>query len=693
MTGGSIGKIFHIGKDALMAIAIVGVLLIMIVPMSPFMMDVMLTLSITLALMILMTSMSVMQPLEFSVFPTILLFSTMFRLALNVATTRLILLHGSEGDLAAGKVIRAFGEFVVGGNYVVGFIVFIILIIINFVVITKGAGRISEVAARFTLDAMPGKQLAIDADLNAGIITEAEARQRRSRIESEADFYGAMDGASKFVRGDAVAGLLITIINVLGGFIIGVAQQNMSLTDALKVYTLLTVGDGLVTQIPALIVSTAAGVIVTKVAKEDSLSDSLTHQLLKRWKPLILVACILMLMGFMPGLPSIPFMIMAVIAGTHALRVRKRELQREMQAAENAAPGQAQVEERKEKNEVTLAPIDILRLEVGYDLIQLVDQRVGGTFPSRIIAIRNQFAQEFGVIIPPVHICDNLRLRSGEYRILLKGANVGGGDLLPHHCLAMSPGMTTRKLDGVETHEPAFGLPALWISEEKREEAIVAGYTVVDLGSVMATHLTEIVRRNLHEIFNRQDLVRMIDQFKEQYPKVVSDLIPELLPFGTVLKVLQNLLKEQISVRDLLTIFETLADLAPHTKDIDVLTEQVRVALGRTITQQFMHHDGTIGAICLEKGLEERLVGSIHSQQSGGQMIIEPGTARSIIEGIGQTMEHNAQAMQQPVLLTTQMLRPHLRRLLERFLPNLPVLSHSEVAGNAQVRMLGMIGA
>lgn len=693
MTGGSIGKIFHIGKDALMAIAIVGVLLIMIVPMSPFMMDVMLTLSITLALMILMTSMSVMQPLEFSVFPTILLFSTMFRLALNVATTRLILLHGSEGDLAAGKVIRAFGEFVVGGNYVVGFIVFIILIIINFVVITKGAGRISEVAARFTLDAMPGKQLAIDADLNAGIITEAEARQRRSRIESEADFYGAMDGASKFVRGDAVAGLLITIINVLGGFIIGVAQQKMSLTDALKVYTLLTVGDGLVTQIPALIVSTAAGVIVTKVAKEDSLSDSLTRQLLARWKPLILVACILMLMGFMPGLPSIPFMIMAVIAGTHALRVRKRELQREMQAVENAAPGQAQVEERKEKNEVTLAPIDILRLEVGYDLIQLVDQRVGGTFPSRIIAIRNQFAQEFGVIIPPVHICDNLRLRSGEYRILLKGANVGGGDLLPHHCLAMSPGMTTRKLDGVETHEPAFGLPALWISEEKREEAIVAGYTVVDLGSVMATHLTEIVRRNLHEIFNRQDLVRMIDQFKEQYPKVVSDLIPELLPFGTVLKVLQNLLKEQISVRDLLTIFETLADLAPHTKDIDVLTEQVRVALGRTITQQFMHHDGTIGAICLEKGLEERLVGSIHSQQSGGQMIIEPGTARSIIEGIGQTMEHNAQAMQQPVLLTTQMLRPHLRRLLERFLPNLPVLSHSEVAGNAQVRMLGMIGA
>ncbi len=685
-----IKQIFN--KDIILALAIVGILFVMIIPLPPFALDIFLVLSITIALLIMLISIYAVKPLDFSVFPTILLFVTMFRLALNIASTRLILLHGADGENAAGTVISSFGDFVVGGNYVVGFIVFVILVIINFIVITKGAGRISEVAARFTLDAMPGKQLAIDADLNAGIISDIEAKTRRKSIEQESDFYGAMDGASKFVRGDAIAGLLITIINILAGFIIGIVQNDMTFLDALKVYTLLTVGDGLVTQIPALIVSTSSGVVVTKVVRDTSLQESIASQMFQRYKPMGIVAGLLFMLGIIPGLPTIPFFMIGIILGVYAWQGSQGKKKEEQSKELAESTHQADVAEMPGDADNVLPALDILRLEVGYDLIPMVDQRVGGTFLARILSIRKQFAQEMGVIVPSVHICDNLRLKSNEYQLLLKGAKVGGGDLLPHHCLAMSPGMTTRKIDGIETQDPTFGLPAIWIPEEKKEEAIVAGYTVVDLASVMATHLTEVIRKNLHNILNRQDLQALIDQFKEQYPKVVSELIPELLPFGVVLRVLQNLLKEDVPIRDLLTIFETLADVAPSIKDADTLTEHVRVALGRSITQLYMQPNGSLDALCLEKSLEEKLAASIHAHQGISQLIIDPNMAKAIIESIGSAMERNMNSAVPPVVLTSQIMRPHLRKLLEKFIPNLSVLSHGEVAGYASVKTLSMIG-
>ncbi len=678
-------------RDIGLVLALAGLIFLMVIPLPPFMLDLFLVTSIAFSVLILLISVYANKPLDFSVFPTMLLFSTLLRLSLNIASTRLILLHGGDGQEAAGQVIKSFGHFVVGGNYVVGTVVFIILVIINFVVITKGAGRIAEVAARFTLDAMPGKQLAIDADLNAGIINNQDAIARREAIGQEADFYGAMDGASKFVRGDAIAGILITIINVVGGFIIGVAQQGMPLIQALQVYTILTVGDGLVAQIPALIVSLAAGLIVTKVSKKDRLADEITMQAFSQWRPLAMIGVMLLLMGAVPGLPKVPFFIMALAAGFVSYRAYRAAVVKSYESQAAVTKGSASQEAAPDQKEL-VPQLDVLEFEVGYDLISLVDQRSGGELPARIVGIRKQFASEMGILLPPVHIRDNLKLRPTEYRILLKGAVVGTSELLPQHSLALDPGTTTRRIEGIETKDPTFGLDALWIPDEQKEKAIIAGYTVVDLPSVAATHLMEIVRRNLNEIFGRQDLSTLLEQLKTTHPRVVADLIPDMLPFGTVLKVLQNLLHERVSVRDLLTIMETLAEYAPSTKDSSELTEHVRVALGRSISQQYVASDQNLYVITLDRTLEEKLVHAITPTNTGPQIAIDPDLAKEVVERLGNEAKRHLTNNQPPVVLTSQQVRPHLFRLIERFIPNLAVLAHSEVAGRALVKPLGMIG-
>ncbi len=673
-------------------LGVASLILLMVLPVPPILMDILLVLSIAFSIIIFLVGFYIVRPLDFSVFPTMILFATLLRLTLNIASTRLILLNGSNGEGAAGEVIRAFGFFVAGGNYVVGFIVFIILVIVNFVVITKGAGRIAEVAARFTLDSMPGKQLAIDADLNSGIINDKEALRRRETLEREADFYGAMDGASKFVRGDAIAGILIVIVNVVGGLIIGMAQNGMNLIDAVKIYTLLSIGDGLVSQIPALIVSVSAGLIVTKVSKSEKLADEIGRQAMMQWKPLMLASLLLITLGMVPGLPRIPFWVIGLALGYAGYRIHEKEkakaLNAQMAIDLGHEGGEAQVAEKAD----AVPPMDLLELEVGYDLVSLVDQKSGGEFPSRIIGIRRQLAGDMGVILPPVHIRDNLKLKPAEYRIFLRGAVLGKGELLPHHSLALDPGMTTRRVEGIPTKDPTFGLAALWIPDERKEEAVIAGYTVVDLASVMATHLAEIVRKNLHELFGRQELAVLLDQLKTTHPRVVSEINPEGLTAGTVLKVVQNLLREQVSIRDLRTILECLADCAAKIKDPFELTEHVRVALGRAIAQQHLASDQTLYAITLPRALEEKLLQSVSSSQNGPQLALEPTLAKSVVEQIGQEAKRNMASNQPPVVLTSQQVRPHLYRLIERFIPNLAVLAHGEVAGHVKVRPVAMIG-
>ncbi|QQR81137.1 MAG: flagellar biosynthesis protein FlhA [Deltaproteobacteria bacterium] len=676
-------------SDFFLILALASIVMLMVIPLPPIMLDIFLVFSMTISLMMLLISFYAQRPLEFSAFPTLLLFATLLRLTLNIASTRLILLNGAQGEAAAGQVIRAFGYFIIGGNYVVGLIVFIILIVINFVVITKGAGRIAEVAARFTLDAMPGKQLAIDADLNAGIINDKEALRRREELQKEADFYGSMDGASKFVRGDAIAGILITVVNIVGGFIIGVIQEGLPLVQAAKVYTVLSIGDGLVSQIPSLIVSTAAGLIVTKVSKKERLSEEISAQAFGGWRPMLMASVILTTIGIVPGLPHIPFLLFGSIAGYSSYRIwtlnKKKTLEDEIKAAE--APREIPIEQSN-----TVPPLDLLEVEVGYDLVPIVDQKSGGELPARIVGIRKQIAGDMGVIVPPVHIRDNLKLRPTEYRIYLKGAVIGQGEILPNHHLALDPGNVSRPMDGIPTKDPTFGLPALWIPDSQKEAAIVGGYTVVDLPSVMATHLSELIKKNLHELLNRQELSKLLDQLKVTHPKVISDLIPDLLSVGAVNKVLQNLLREQISIRDLLTIMETLSDHAPRTKDVGELTEYVRMSLGRNISQKFVSNDKNLYAITLARPLEEKLIKSISNTQTGPQLALDPNLAKTVVEQLGQeTKKHVANNMS-PVLLTSQQLRPHLQRLLEKFLPDLSVLAHSEVAGFVPVKPIGLIG-
>jgi flagellar biosynthesis protein FlhA len=674
--------------DLFVAFGLIAILAVMIIPLPAFLLDLGLTFSITFSLLILLIAMYTSRALDFSVFPTLLLLSVLLRLSLNVATTRLILTEGHSGPSSAGHVIEAFASVVVGNNYFVGFVVFVILVLINFIVITKGSGRVAEVAARFTLDAMPGKQMSIDADLNAGLINDEQARARRREIEAEADFYGSMDGASKFVRGDAIAGIIITVVNIIGGLIVGVVQKGLDIGQAAELYTKLTIGDGLVTQIPALIVSTAAGMIVTRSASGKNLGKDMVSQLILHPRAILVCAGALTILGLIPGLPGVPFFMMAAIAGSLAWFLNKFA-EEKTKNAKRAADEQAAKPE-KERVE-TLLPLDILELEVGYGLINVVESEQSGDLLERIVSIRKQFALDLGIVVPSIHIRDNLQLEPGEYRVLIKGNKVAGGTMMPDYLLAMDPGNVSNPVDGVPTKEPAFGLDALWVTKSQREDAELAGYTVVDLSTVIATHLTEIIRQHAHELLGRQEAAQLIENFKKNYPKVVEELVPEKLPLGGVVKVLQNLLKEQVSVRDLLTIFETLADESSRTKDIEVLTESVRKGLSRSITSKYTVDDGTVPTISLSSGLEELIANSLIQTEQGVQLVMDPRSAQTIISDIARSIERHPEFAGQPILLTSPTVRRHLRKLTERFIPQLVVLSHNELTSEARVTSLGIV--
>jgi flagellar biosynthesis protein FlhA len=666
-------------------LALVGVLAMMVLPVPAFLLDLMLVMSISLALTILVVALYVTEPLDFSAFPSLLLFTTIARLALNVASTRLILLHGEEGAAAAGHVIEAFGQFVVGGNYAVGFIVFLILIVINFVVITKGSTRIAEVAARFTLDAMPGKQMAIDADLNAGMINEQEARRRRQRVQKEGDFYGAMDGASKFVRGDAIAALVILAINLLGGFVIGVMQKQLDVAAAARIYSLLSVGDGLVSQLPALLISTAAGMVVTRTASGTDISEELGSQLLWRPQALMVVAGILALFALAPGLPTLPFLLMAGVMGwistTGGWGAEEPELKPETAKGEPAKPD-------SQEQRTTPAPLDLLELEVGYELIPLVDSEKSGLM-DRIRALRRQFLNERGYPIPQIHIRDNLRLGGKSYSIMVKGIEAGKGELRPGRLLAMNAmgSGDDLQLPGEPMQEPAFGLPAVWISSADRDRAEMMGYTVVDSETVLITHLSEIVKRYAPELLSRQDVQRLLDSLAQEHPKVVEELIPHHLTVGGVQKVLQNLLREEVPIRDLLTIVETLADNAPHSKDPDSLTEYVRQALCRTITNAYRTPDGVLFLMSLAPAVEKIFRDSV---QEG--VAIDPQAAQRLVANVQQAVETFTARGLFPVLLTSPNVRRYVRQLLGRYTPQVAVLSYNEVAEGVKVQSLGVIG-
>lgn len=568
-------------SDIMASVGLIGILMLMIIPLPPMILDLCLSLNITVAILILIISLYTEKAVEFSIFPAILLMTTLFRLSLNVASTRLILLHGSEGMDAAGAVIEAFGQFVVGGSYVVGMVIFVILVIINFIVITKGAGRIAEVAARFTLDAMPGKQMAIDADLNAGLIDEATARKRREEIANEATFHGAMDGASKFVRGDAIAGIIITLINIGAGFIIGVLQKGMPLAEAAKNYTILTVGDGLVSQVPALIISTAAGMLVTRSAGRNDFGSEIKAQFTRYSKALWVVAAILLGFALIPGLPFLPFLVIAALLAAAAYHLDKVEAARQLEEAVAERPLPAV---KPDQDYEKMLNVDLIEFEVGYGLIPFVDAAQDGELLTRIQSIRKQFAQTSGFIVPPVHIKDNLQLNPNQYTINLKGVNIATAEMMPGYYMAMDPGLVTETVKGLPTREPAFDLPAIWITEDKRERAQIAGYTVVDCITVMATHISEMIKKHAHELLGRQETQTLIDNLARTYPKLVEELVPHVLSLGTVMRVLQNLLREGVSIRDLRSILETLADYAAMTQDTDILTEYVRHALSRSIS-------------------------------------------------------------------------------------------------------------
>ena len=678
---------FARNSDVIMAIGVIGILVIMLIPIPTILLDIFLSFNITLAVVVLLVAMYTLKPLEFSVFPSLLLLATLLRLSLNVASTRLILLHGNEGTAAAGQVIRAFGSFVVGGNYVVGMVVFLILVIINFVVITKGATRIAEVAARFTLDAMPGKQMSIDADLNAGLITDIEAKTRRAEISREADFYGSMDGASKFVRGDAIAGIVITLINILGGLVIGVLQQGMSVSTAAQNYTLLTVGDGLVSQIPALIVSTAAGLVVTRAASKAHLGNDMISQLTGQPRAVAIASGVLIFFGFIPGLPTLPFIMLGCLAGgvaymTFFTKSEPRHTGRIREEAVEKGKGLEKVEE--------LLPLDLLELEVGYGLIPLVDTEQGGELLERVKSIRRQFALEMGMIIPPMHIRDNLQLKPNQYSIIIKGVEIAGGELMPGYYLAMNPGDVKAEIEGIPTKEPAFGIPALWIGEKDKEKAQIAGYTVVDLSTMIATHISEVLKTHAFELLGRQEVQSLLDNLALNYPKVVEELVPNLLSLGGVQKTFQNLLKEQVSIRDLLSIVETLADYAPITKNVDILTEYVRQRLARSITKQYKTPEGDIPLMTLDAEIEELVNNAIQHTEHESYLSLEPALAQKILAQFNKAMGKFTSMNYQPIILCSPGIRPHLKKLTERFIPTLVVLSHNEIDKRVKLKSLGV---
>jgi flagellar biosynthesis protein FlhA len=669
-------------------ILIVMILSMMVLPLPPFLLDILFTFNIALSIMVLLVAMNTTKPLDFAVFPTVLLISTLLRLSLNVASTRVVLLRGHTGPDAAGKVIESFGHFLVGGNYTVGIVVFVILVVINFVVITKGAGRIAEVGARFTLDAMPGKQMAIDADLNAGLIGEDMARKRRAEIAQEADFYGAMDGASKFVRGDAVAGIIIMLINIVGGLVVGVLQHNLDLATAATNYTLLTIGDGLVAQIPALVISTAAGMVVSRVASDDSIGQQLAKQLVSSPQVLILTAVIIGTLGMIPGMPHFAFLLLAGLLGWFAFFLLQRIQQEAAKTAAAESPVVAQSTEAPEASWEDVAQVDVLGLEVGYRLISLVDKAQDGDLLRRIKGIRKKFTQDMGFLPPAVHIRDNLELRPNGYRITLKGAEIGSGEAYPNMFLAINPGSVSGTLPGAPTRDPAFGLPAVWVDAAVREQAQVMGYTVVDAGTVVATHMSHLIHTHAAELLGRQELQQLLDHLGKLAPKLTEDLIPKLLPLATVQKVLQNLLDEGMHIRDMRTILETLAEHAVHTQDATVLTGLVRIALGAAIVQQFYPSAQELQVIGMDKELEYVLAQAL---QAGGSAI-EPSLANTLLREARNATQTQEQMGLPAVLLVPGHIRDLLARFLKRSLPQLRVISQEEVPGFKTVRFTSMVG-
>lgn len=669
-------------------IAVLGVLFIvmmLIIPLSPFVLDLLLAVNISLAVLILLLTMNVNRSLDFAIFPSLLLVMTLFRLALNVSSTRLILLQGN-----AGEIITAFGNFVVGGNAVVGFIIFIILIIIQFVVITKGAERVAEVAARFTLDAMPGKQMSIDADLNAGLISDEQARNRRREVEREADFYGAMDGASKFVKGDAIAGIIITIINIIGGLIIGMVQRGMPFNQALQQYSLLTVGDGLVSQIPALLISTAMGILVTRAASESNLGRDLTDQLFSKPFVLYIAAGLLFVLGLVPGLPTIPFALIALFLLGIGFITSKSVAKESFEKAEKETAAELQQAEAPERV-LSLVQVDPIELEIGYSLIPYVDQEQGGDLLDRITLIRKQVALDLGVVLPIVRIRDNLQLKPNDYVIKIKGVEIGKGELMPHHYLAMDSGGVIKPIDGIPTLEPAFGLPALWISEVDREEAEMSGYTTVDPPSVLATHLTEILRGHASEFIGRQEVKNLVATVKENSPAVIEELTPDPLTLGDIQKVLQNLVHEGISIRNLVEIFECLADYARLSKDTDYLTEMVRQDLSRQISRSLADDKNRLQVITVSPDVEEVVLEAVKKEQETGSLALPPDLWQRMLKGLSDEVENVAGKGLMPIVLISPQIRLAFRRLVEHAIPRITVISYNEIDPSVQVQGLGMV--
>jgi flagellar biosynthesis protein FlhA len=670
-------------SDVILAVAVVAIISVLVIPVPPGFLDFALAFNITFSLVILLSTLYIRRPLDLSVFPGMLLIVTLLRLALNVASTRLIL-----GTGYAGEVINSFGSFVVKGNYVVGFIIFVILVIIQFVVITKGAARISEVAARFTLDAMPGKQMAIDADLNAGLIDEDEARKRRKEIAQEADFYGAMDGASKFVRGDAIAGILITMINVIGGIVIGALMQGKTVSEAVRTYTLLSVGDGLVTQIPALIVSTSAGIIVTRAASTSNMGQDLTSQLIRQPRAIMIAAGILILFGIVPGMPTLPFTILGIMVGTVGYltneSMKKKKLEEEKTKIERE---QAMPPERTED----LLKVDSLEVEIGYGLIPLVDVNQGGDLLDRVSAIRRQMAIELGIIVPPIRIRDNVQLNPNQYQIKVKGIQAGSCELMLDHILAINPGYVTEELEGFKTKEPAFGLSATWIIPNLKEMAESRGYTLVESSAVLATHLTEVVKSHAAELLTRQDVKHLVETLREDNPSLVEDVVPNVVPLAVIQKVLQSLLAERVPVRDMVTIMETITDYYSATKESDVLAEYVRMALKNRITNMYKGEDGKIHVFTIDPAIEQMLTEAVQNTKQGLMLVTPPTESEKLIKAIGRQMEKSETEGHSPICLCSPNIRLVLKRLTEAAHPALVVLSYNEISNNVEVVSTGMV--
>ncbi|RJQ45427.1 MAG: flagellar biosynthesis protein FlhA [Nitrospiraceae bacterium] len=661
-------------EDVFVAVLIVSIIGVMILPLPAFLLDILLTLSISLSIIILITSIYIRKPLDFSVLPSVLLMATLYRLALNVASTRLILLRGNEGIDAAGQVIKSFGDFVVGGNYAVGIVIFLILIIVNFVVITKGSGRIAEVAARFTLDAMPGKQMAIDADLNTGLIDDREARRRREQISQEADFYGTMDGASKFVRGDAVAGLVITAINIIGGLIIGILQKGMPATDALTTYTILTIGDGLVSQIPALLTSTAAGIVMSRAGKDSDIGKDITQQILINPKALVTAAGVLMVLGLVPGLPHIPFLLISMGAGGTAYMLTKMPKEEKSEVSAQPAAEEPKIESYLE--------LDPLSLEIGYGLISLVDEP-NGELLGKIKAMRRQIAGEIGFVVAPIHIKDNLQLRPHEYSFLIRGVEIARGEVMMGNWLAVASG-ETEKIEGIPTKEPAFGLPAYWIDEREVEKAQLSGYMVVDTATVIGTHITELVRAHAWELLTRRETQKLMDNISKSYPKIVEELVPSNLSLGAVQRVLQNLLKERVPIKDIITIFDALLDHSPIVKDPEILTEYVRQALSRTITKQYVNEDGRLPVFTLDPTFEKLM-----SQTEGGT--ISPDVINKLVKSIEKALTSGKFKGIQPIVLCSPGVRRYLRKIVERISSSIVVISSADIISTVNLDIRGML--